>query len=267
LLRPNALIIKAIFLSVFLTGFLCLRGFSQVSPDNQSKLEPSSPRIVITKVKLLGRYSRVRSDAEVKKVFEYPESVRITWKDNFLIVEFEMLNGSDPQKNEYAYKIFGHDENWIHIGNKNNVILENLKPGSYDLGVKGANSEGIWDHEGKVLTIHVIPAWWKTSLVTIILLIAGSSVLLIVYRQWRKLSRSRLRDEIDIGRMASEFNLTNRETEILELLLKGKSIKEISQDIYISESTVQKHIYSVYKKLKIKNRMQLLNIAQRFRAE
>ena len=223
--------------------------------------------MVITNVKLLGRYRRVRSDAEVKEVFEYPESVTISWKDSFITVEFEIPASLDPEKNRYAYKIIGHDKDWIHIGNKNSVILENLEPGQYALGVKGANSLGVWDEEGTVLTIHVIPAWWKTSAFKILVLMVAASVLFMVHRRWRKLSGSRTPREIDISRMSSEYILTNRETEILELLLKGGSIKDIAQETYISESTVQKHIYSVYKKLKIKNRIQLLNTAQQFRGK
>jgi DNA-binding CsgD family transcriptional regulator len=141
----------------------------------------------------------------------------------------------------------------------------NLKPGRFDFAVKGADSEGIWDEEGTVLSIHVIPPWWKTTLAKILILIAGFLVLLVLIKHWKKLNSSRLQDKADINRISSEYTLTQRETEILELLLKGKSIKEISREIFISESTVQKHIYSVYKKLKIRNRMQLINFAQRFR--
>ena len=239
--------------------------FSQDKSDARIESEGSSPRIVISRVKLLGRYSQVRSDDEVKEVIEYPENVKITWKDSFIVVEFEIQNSVDPEKNEYAYKIIGRDEDWIHIGNKNYLFLENLKTGHYDINIKGANSEGIWDETGRVLSIQVIPPWWQSILFRIFLAVAGLTVLIIAYWRGKKFYRSRLKGEIDINRIFSEFSLTKRETEILRLVLEGKSIKGIAQELMLSASTVQKHIYSVYKKLKINNRMQLINLAQRYR--
>ena len=258
-------VIKAIVFSAFITLFLCLISFPKKNLSALCVQKKSNPRVVITKVKVLGQYHQIRTDADIREVFEYPEEVKVPWKDNFLRIEFEMKESSEPEKNEYAYKIIGENEDWIHIGNKNFVILENLEAGKYQLAVKGANSESVWDEEGTVLTLYLVPAWWRTPLVKIILIMAGLSVLLVLYRLWRKFSRSWLQGEIDINRIASEFLLTKRETEILELLLKGKRIKEISKERYISESTVQKHIYSVYKKLKIRSRIQLISFSQRYR--
>lgn len=220
---------------------------------------------MITKVKLLGAPSLVRTDTDVRDVFEYPKSVKVTWKDSFLTIEFEILGNNNPEKNQYAYRILGRDEEWIPIGNKNFVTLDNLKPGKYVFGVKGANSKGIWDNQGTVLNIQVIPAWYKTSLFRMSFIAIILSVLFVLYRLGRRRYRARLQDEIDMSRLASEFLLTQREAEIAELVLKGKSIKDISRSLHISESTVQKHIYNVYNKLKVRNRLQLIHFSKRFR--
>lgn len=42
--------------------------------------------------------------------------------------------------------------------------------------------------------------------------------------------------------------LTEREKEILELLIRGKSQKQISEELYISMSTVRTHIKNLFKK-------------------
>lgn len=46
-----------------------------------------------------------------------------------------------------------------------------------------------------------------------------------------------------------EFNLTEREVKILELLVKGYSNKEISNTIYISVDTVKAHLKHIFEKL------------------
>jgi len=49
-------------------------------------------------------------------------------------------------------------------------------------------------------------------------------------------------------------SLSARELEILELLVKGRLYKEISSILGISQETVRKHVYNVYKKLHVNNR-------------
>jgi DNA-binding NarL/FixJ family response regulator len=53
--------------------------------------------------------------------------------------------------------------------------------------------------------------------------------------------------------------LSQREYEILEALVKGRLYKEIGQDMNISTETVRKHVYNVYRKLHINNRVEAYN--------
>ena len=63
-----------------------------------------------------------------------------------------------------------------------------------------------------------------------------------------------------LNRVSEEFNISNREKEILELLIKGNSNKQIGRDLFISSHTVKNHIYNLYQKLGIKSRGQLMQI-------
>ena len=53
--------------------------------------------------------------------------------------------------------------------------------------------------------------------------------------------------------------LTNREKEILELLSKGLMYKEIAARIFLSPETVRKHVYNIYEKLHVSNRVAAIN--------
>ena len=50
--------------------------------------------------------------------------------------------------------------------------------------------------------------------------------------------------------------LTQRETEVLELVAEGYLNKEIAQKLYVSETTVKKHIESIYRKFSVHNKVQ-----------
>ena len=53
--------------------------------------------------------------------------------------------------------------------------------------------------------------------------------------------------------------LTRREKEILEFLSKGLMYKEIAAQLYLSPETVRKHVYHVYEKLHVNNRVAAVN--------
>ena len=54
-----------------------------------------------------------------------------------------------------------------------------------------------------------------------------------------------------------EANLTEREAEILRLLIKGLSYKEIASNIFISIETLNSHIKNIYRKLNVHSRGEL----------
>jgi DNA-binding NarL/FixJ family response regulator len=53
--------------------------------------------------------------------------------------------------------------------------------------------------------------------------------------------------------------LTPREMEILELLSKGLMYKEIATQTFLSPETVRKHVYHIYEKLHVTNRVAAVN--------
>lgn len=61
------------------------------------------------------------------------------------------------------------------------------------------------------------------------------------------------------GNMESFGTLSKREKEILEAVSKGLLYKEIADQFEISVETVRKHVYHIYEKLHVGNRVELVN--------
>ena len=53
--------------------------------------------------------------------------------------------------------------------------------------------------------------------------------------------------------------LSKRENEILQMLSTGLLYKEIAEKIFLTTETVRKHVYHIYEKLHVSNRMQAVN--------
>lgn len=58
--------------------------------------------------------------------------------------------------------------------------------------------------------------------------------------------------------------LTRREREILQQLLEGATNQDIAATLYVSEHTVKSHLYNVFKKIGVSNRLQACNWAKQY---
>jgi DNA-binding NarL/FixJ family response regulator len=61
----------------------------------------------------------------------------------------------------------------------------------------------------------------------------------------------------------NSFDLTQREKEILSLLVQGLLYKEIGNELGISTNTAKKHVINIYNKLHVNSRAQVINIAHK----
>ena len=55
--------------------------------------------------------------------------------------------------------------------------------------------------------------------------------------------------------------LTSREIDVLKLLVKGRSNKEIGSDLFISEGTVKSHVRTMFTKLHVMSRTEAIAVA------
>ena len=61
--------------------------------------------------------------------------------------------------------------------------------------------------------------------------------------------------------MLSADILTSREKEVLQMITKGASNKQIADKMFVKEVTIKTHLNSIYKKLKVANRTQAVLVA------
>lgn len=69
----------------------------------------------------------------------------------------------------------------------------------------------------------------------------------------------------EMNHFCNAYSITPREKEVIESILMGKSNKEIGKSLFVSIQTVKNINYNLYKKIGIKNRMQLINRIHEFK--
>ena len=73
-------------------------------------------------------------------------------------------------------------------------------------------------------------------------------------------SSSIQREQSDFNGICDENDINKNEKQVIKLLLKGLEYKEIGYELNISINIVKKRIHSIYNKMKVKNKVELVNI-------
>jgi ligand-binding sensor domain-containing protein/DNA-binding CsgD family transcriptional regulator len=194
-------------------------------------------------------------------------TIFLTASQSVFKLSFVSLDFTNPSKNRYAYRLEGRDLDWQELGTQKELTLGNFKPGRYTLRIKGTNSSGIWNEEGVSVSIMVISSKWRKIWLVLIIVAFLVFVSLLIYKILpRNKLNSHLHKDLDIEFIYSRYSISKREKEILQLLLQGKSNNDIGASLFIAESTVKKHVHSIYQKLGVKNRLQIINLLHKSRS-
>ncbi|MBO2030383.1 response regulator [Siccationidurans ginsengisoli] len=92
-----------------------------------------------------------------------PQTVTIKPSENDFSVDFVALNYTNPQKDHYAYRLLGYNDDWVYPGpGQRTASFTNLPPGRYTLQVKADNGEGVWAKTPATMEFVVLAPWYKT---------------------------------------------------------------------------------------------------------
>ncbi|MCX2983263.1 hypothetical protein EYC98_20565 [Halieaceae bacterium IMCC14734] len=131
------------------------RGFNRFDPARVVEERPP-PRFVLTNIDIAGK------ELPVDVAYANINRLDIGHEDYYINFEFSALDYTEPHKNRYRYKLENFDRDWIDLGARHNASFTNLPSGHYRLHLKGANSDGVWNEDGKALALRIFPAPWLT---------------------------------------------------------------------------------------------------------
>ena len=64
--------------------------------------------------------------------------------------------------------------------------------------------------------------------------------------------------------LSNRYSISNREQDILKLLLEGKTNRDIADTLFIAVPTVKNHLYKIYQKIGVKTRFELIHHVANF---
>jgi signal transduction histidine kinase/ligand-binding sensor domain-containing protein/AraC-like DNA-binding protein/AmiR/NasT family two-component response regulator len=154
----------------------------------------NKPPVVITTFSVHNRIVNVHPNTPsdrslLTKTIPYTNEITLAYNQNNLTLEFSALNFIHQEKNQYKYKLEPYEKNWIEASAANRVArYTNISPGNYVFRVIGSNNDGVWNEEGAMLRITILPPWWQTWTAYSLYVIAIISLVLL----WRNYENKRL---------------------------------------------------------------------------
>jgi len=123
------------------------------------------PNIVITSFK------KYDTEVNIDSLILNGDELQLSYKDNFISLEFAALDYTNASNNQYKYKLEGFNSDWIDNGSRRFVSYTNLDGGHYTFRVIGTNNDGVWNKIGASVKLNIIPPFWETSWFRILFII------------------------------------------------------------------------------------------------
>jgi DNA-binding CsgD family transcriptional regulator len=88
----------------------------------------------------------------------------------------------------------------------------------------------------------------------------GGMILLLIYASRFLFQNDGSVPTLLPDRFIDQYGISPRECEIVSMIVRGYSNRKIGETLFISAMTVKNHIYHIYRKTGVENKIQLLNI-------
>lgn len=178
--------------------------------------------------------------------------IRLTYKEAIFSIEFTGLSYDQSQKNQYAYKLDGVDNDWVYVGSDRRFAsYTNLSPGEYTFEVKASNNDGIWNMNPTKLKIVILPPWWQTwwFRTLMVLLIGGGTIGFYTYRLYSARKQNRILEQ-RVAERTAELQEANTllEEHQEEITQQAEELKTTNEELENERQKVE-HSFNNYQVL------------------
>ncbi len=211
-------------------GMLLFGGVSGVTAFFPETMRDNTfiPPVVLTDFKVFNK------SRPFERALSEVSSISLDHSDNFFAFEFAALDFTAPEKNRYAYKMEGFDNEWIDAGFRRYAGYTNLSPGQYTFRVRASNNDGVWNRDGVSVGILIVPpfwqAWWFHA---IAVLLAGGVIFTLISLRMRRLRQEKEAQEAFTRQLVEAQEQERRR-------LAGELHDSLGQELIIINNMVQR---------------------------
>ena len=157
--------------------------------------KPYIPPVVLTGFSLRNLPVAPGPGSILAKSISFTPSLTLSHAQNMFSFEFAALSYADPQRNQYRYMLAPFDHSWNRVDAQHRLAtFTTLPAGDYTVRIQGSNNRGVWNEQGVVLRLGILPPWWGTRWFRGICAVV---FVLLLWAAWR----------FRVGQLQQEFNM------------------------------------------------------------
>jgi signal transduction histidine kinase/CheY-like chemotaxis protein/ligand-binding sensor domain-containing protein len=139
-----------------------VNGFNVFHPDS-IKSNKFIPDVFLTDFQIANKSVPIDvPGSPLKRHISITKEIILPYDKSVVSFSYVALNYSISEKNQYAYKLEGFEEDWNYVEGHRKAVYTNLSPGEYIFRVKASNNDGVWNEKGTSVKLIITPPYWAT---------------------------------------------------------------------------------------------------------
>lgn len=178
-----------------------IKGFNIFFPDSVYD-KKNIPPLFLTGIRVSNKPIEENNNYITATRLDQITGISVPHEKGILSIDFTAIEYSGADKMRYAYLLKGWDADWNMVNNTRTANYSRLHEGSYTFLVKAMSADGVWGKETALLSIKILPPWYRTwwAYITYLLIGAGLIYLYLLYNK----RQVRLRYEIQLANIEKD---------------------------------------------------------------
>ena len=170
-----------------------LDGFNYFNPSDLPEVK-NTPVVMFTDLKVANNKVLPDPNSPIHEQIYLAKEIRLAYGQNFSI-SYTALNYTNADQDRYSFMLKGFDKEWNDVGKITTAYYTNIDPGTYTFMVRASNGFGAWSSKPTMITVKILPPWWRTVYAYFIYLLSG--VGLLFYIRSRGIKKIRLQLKLE----------------------------------------------------------------------
>ncbi|MDE1191033.1 MAG: two-component regulator propeller domain-containing protein [Arachidicoccus sp.] len=188
--------------------FGSVKGLIRFNPY-QSNLNHYTPPLYFTDLHIYNQQTPADSlNLQQRESMLFTNSITLNHLQSTFSLNFAALSYSAPTHLKFSYKIDEVRPDWTLIqNNAPGIYFTDLAPGNYTLRIRSTNSSGNWVNNERVLSIKILPPFWKSKTAYVMYAIILSLLICIIILMYTRYHSQKNQREVALYKLRHEKEL------------------------------------------------------------
>ena len=186
-----------------------IKGFNSFWPDSVYD-RATIPRLFLTGIKIDNSPVEKDTNYVTGRNKDIVTGITVPFDKAILSFDFAALQYSNAENLNYAYRLQGWDKDWSVANSVRTAGYSHLREGAYQFYVRVLNADGVWNGEVQLLSVVVLPPWYRTWWAYLLYAAFAIGVFYAFLYYYRRQERLRYEIRLAVIEKQKEKELTER---------------------------------------------------------